>query len=84
MRARLSVPLVAGAALLAAAPAVRAQNPPQAAAPALTVLDTGQTAPDFSLTGATRFGVLRDQVRLSSFRGKTVVLAFFFKARTRG
>ncbi len=80
MRARLSVPLVAGAALMAAAPAVRAQNP----SAELPVLDTGQVAPDFSLTGATRFGVLRDPVRLSSFRGKTVVLAFFFKARTRG
>ena len=80
MRARLSVPLVAGVALMAAAPAVPAQNP----SPALAVLDTGQVAPDFSLTGATRFGVLRDPVRLSSFRGKTVVLAFFFKARTRG
>jgi hypothetical protein len=81
MRARLSVPLIAGAAALAAAPAARAQNP---APPPLQVLDTGRVAPDFSLTGATRFGVLRDPVRLSSFRGKTVVLAFFFKARTRG
>lgn len=77
---RRSVLYVAGAALLAAAPAARAQNP----APQLPVLDTGQVAPDFSLTGATRFGVLKDQVRLSAFRGKTVVLAFFFKARTRG
>jgi len=41
-------------------------------------------APDFSLTGSTRFGILKDPVRLSNFRGKTVVLAFFFKARTRG
>ncbi len=73
-----------GAAVVAAAPAARAQNPPAAAAPTLTVLDTGQVAPDFALTGATRFGVLKDQVRLSAFRGKTVVLAFFFKARTRG
>ncbi len=74
---------LAGAVVVAAAPAARAQNPP-AAAPALTVLDTGVVAPDFSLTGATRFGILREPVRLSDFRGKTVVLAFFFKARTRG
>ncbi len=80
MSARLSVPLVVGAALMVAAAAVRAQN----AAPTLTVLDSGQVAPDFSLTGATRFGVLKDPVRLSAFRGKTVVLAFFFRARTRG
>jgi hypothetical protein len=81
---RHSVLAVAGAALVAAAPSARAQNPPAPAAPALTVLDTGQVAPDFSVTGATRFGVLKDQVRLSAFKGKTVVLAFFFKARTRG
>ena len=81
---RRSVLAVAGAALVAAAPAARAQNPPAPAAPTLTVLDTGQVAPDFSLTGATRFGILRDPVRLSDYRGKVVVLAFFFKARTRG
>jgi len=81
---RRSVFAVAGAALVAAAPAARAQNPPAAPAPTLTVLDTGVVAPDFSLTGATRFGILKAPVRLSDFRGKTVVLAFFFKARTRG
>ena len=41
-------------------------------------------APDFSLPGATRYGVLAKPVRLSDFTGKTVVLAFFFKARTSG
>ncbi len=75
---------LAGAALVAAAPAAGAQNPSAPAAPTLTVLDTGQVAPDFSLTGATRTGILKEPVRLSDFRGKTVVLAFFFKARTRG
>jgi hypothetical protein len=80
---RLPVFFLAGAAALAAAPAAPAQNPAPAPPP-LPVLDTGRIAPDFSLTGATRFGVLRDPIRLSSFRGKTVVLAFFFKARTRG
>jgi len=79
---RRSVFAVAGAALVAAAPAARAQNAP--AVPALTVLDTGVAAPDFALVGATRFGILKDPVRLSDFKGKTVVLAFFFKARTRG
>ena len=80
MRARLTVPLVAGVALAAMAPSAYAQRP----APELPPLEVGQPAPDFALTGATRFGVLKDPVRLSSFRGKTVVLAFFFKARTRG
>ena len=34
--------------------------------------------------GATRYGVLKSPVHLSDFKGKTVVLAFFFKVRTRG
>ena len=78
MRARLSVPLLAGAAL-AAVPAARAQQ-----APRYPVAAVGQQAPDFALTGATRYGILRDPVRLSDFRGKTVVVAFFYKARTKG
>lgn len=41
-------------------------------------------APDFTIAGATRYGLLRDPVRLSDFRGQTVVLAFFFQARTKG
>jgi hypothetical protein len=47
-------------------------------------LKIGAVAPDFSLPGATRYGVLTTPVRLSDFKGKTVVLAFFFKARTSG
>ena len=80
MHARLTVPLIAGAALAAVAPPMRAQQP----APQAPTLEVGQPAPDFALTGATRFGILKDPVRLSSYRGKTVVLAFFFRARTRG
>jgi hypothetical protein len=49
-----------------------------------TPLEVGTLAPDFAVPGATRYGVLRDPVKLSDFRGKTVVLAFFFRARTRG
>jgi len=47
-------------------------------------LAVGTVAPDFTLSGATRYGVLRGPVQLADFRGKTVVLAFFFKARTKG
>jgi peroxiredoxin Q/BCP len=65
-----------------AAPGVRAQQP--AAPPDPQPLAVGAAAPDFTLPGATRYGVLRTPVRLSDFKGKTVVLAFFFKARTRG
>ena len=50
----------------------------------LRPLEIGASAPDFSLPGATRYGVLADPVRLSDFKGKTVVLAFFYKARTNG
>ena len=48
------------------------------------LLEVGEMAPDFELPGATRFGVLQDPVRLSDYRGDTVVLAFFFRVRTRG
>jgi peroxiredoxin Q/BCP len=62
--------------------AVAMQQP--AAPPGPPALDVGVVAPDFTMPGATRFGTLRNPVRLSDFKGKTVVLAFFYKARTRG
>ncbi len=43
----------------------------------------GDAAPDFRLPIATAAGV-GDSLTLSSLQGKTVVLAFFPKARTRG
>lgn len=76
--------LVAGsAAFVAAAPAARAQGGATGAS-APSAPDVGQEAPDFTARGATRYGVLGEPVKLSDFRGKTVVLAFFFKARTKG
>jgi hypothetical protein len=53
-------------------------------APAQEAPNVGEAAPDFTAAGATRYGLLRDSVRLADFRGKTVVLAFFYKARTKG
>lgn len=47
-------------------------------------LAVGEEAPDIQVTGATRYGLLREPVQLSDFRGKTVVLAFFFRARSPG
>lgn len=44
----------------------------------------GDMAPDFTLSGARAGQVLTTPVKLSDYRGKTVVLAFFFKARTSG
>src|SRR5688500_11009529 len=69
-------------ALLVLPACARAQQPAAAAvsrAPAV-----GAMAPDFALPGATRYGLLADSVRLSEYRGNTVVLAFFFRARTKG
>jgi len=54
------------------------------APPSPPALEVGAVAPDFAMPGATRFGTLRNPVRLSDYKGKTVVLAFFFKVRTRG
>jgi thioredoxin-dependent peroxiredoxin len=70
---------------LAGAPAVLAAQQP-AAPPVDTTppLEIGAVAPDFTMKGATRYGVLASPVHLSDFKGKTVVLAFFFKARTSG
>lgn len=68
-------------AVLALAAPLAAQEPQQPAAPPLEV---GAVAPDFALPGATRYGVLKDPIKLSDFKGRTVVLAFFFRARTRG
>jgi hypothetical protein len=65
---------------LAATPAVLAAQ--QSAAP--PPLEIGAVAPDFTMSGATRYGVLASPVHLSDFKGKTVVLAFFYKARTSG
>ena len=65
------------AALLFAAPAAA-----QAAQPAPKV-DTGMAAPAFAAPGANKDGVLKS-VSLADYKGKTVVLAFFYKARTKG
>jgi hypothetical protein len=67
--------------LALAPPALLAQQSPPAGS---TPLQVGAVAPDFTLPGATRYGVLAKPIHLSDFKGKTVVLAFFFKARTSG
>jgi len=78
-------PLHVVLALAAAPAALAAQQPAAPAAPAPPpALEVGTVAPDFTVSGATRYGVLRTPIHLSDFKGKTVVLAFFFKARTRG
>jgi cytochrome oxidase Cu insertion factor (SCO1/SenC/PrrC family) len=66
---------------LAGAPALLAA---QKGPPATPPLEVGAVAPNFTMKSATRYGVLANPVRLSDFKGKTVVLAFFYKARTSG
>jgi len=61
-----------------------AAPPPPPAPPSPPAPEVGAVAPGFAMPGATRYGTLRNPVRLSDYKGKTVVLAFFFKARTRG
>jgi hypothetical protein len=61
-----------------------APAPAPAAAPVPMGPPIGSTAPDFTLPGATRYGLLKAPIRLSDYRGQTVVLAFFVQARTRG
>ena len=77
------------ALLVLAAVSARGQQPsgsqpPPPAQPALPMPAVGDMAPDFTIHGATRYGVLANRPRLSEFKGQTVVLAFFFQARTRG
>lgn len=78
------IPAAALAASALLVPALRAEAQAAPAAPTPQPLEVGAVAPDFTLPGSTRFGLLKDPVRLSDFRGKTVVLAFFFRSRTRG
>jgi peroxiredoxin Q/BCP len=58
-----------------------AQTP---APPPVTGLKVGEMAPDFTLGGSTKDGLLPKPIHLADFRGQTVVLAFFPKARTKG
>jgi len=57
---------------------------PPAPPPGPAALAVGAVAPDFALRGATRYGTLKNPVRLSDYKGETVVLAFLFEARTKG
>ena len=79
--ATLSIAIGTSVVAFAAAGAQQAASSTPAAAPGPAVNDV---APDFSLSGADRYGLLKTPVKLSDYRGRTVVLAFFFQARTKG
>src|SRR5262245_17606389 len=76
-----AVPLAVGLMIASSSVAMAQQPKPGTAATAPAV---GDMAPDFSLPGASRYGLLKEPVKLSAFRGQTVVIAFFPKARTKG
>jgi peroxiredoxin Q/BCP len=92
--ARTASQTLALGALLIAAPTLGAQATPAttaapaagaaAGAPAGRAPDVGDMAPDFTLPAASAGQVLAKPLKLSDYRGKTVVLAFFPKARTSG
>jgi len=75
---------IAAFALLAGSLAVGAPADAAAQQAGSGLLAVGEMAPDFALPGATRYGLLQEPVRLSDYRGETVVLAFFFRVRTPG
>jgi peroxiredoxin Q/BCP len=71
--------------LLTIATSLGAQQPSATpAAPTTPLPAVGEMAPDFAINGSTRYGLLRQTLRLSDLKGQTVVLAFFVRARTRG
>ena len=77
MRRLATAGLLAGALMLGATANTAAQEGPQ-------LMAVGEAAPAIEFTGATRYGVIPEPMSLSDFRGETVVLAFFFRARTGG
>lgn len=83
-RTRMAGVGISLAALACASAPVPAQPPTPAAAPRTPPPAVGAIAPDFTLRGATRYGLLAKPASLSDYKGRTVVLAFFFRARTRG
>ena len=74
--------LLAMGALVGQGVGLAAQQAPAAAD--TTPLAVGTMAPDFVLPGATKEGLTAKPLRLSDFRDQTVVIAFFYKARTKG
>ena len=83
MNIRTCTPLLGVLAFSLAAHTAGAQAAAQSKTPGV-VLNVGDVAPDFELRGATRYGLLATPARLADHRGETVVVAFFYKARTKG
>ena len=87
MRARTrfaTLTIAAGTSLAFAGGFAGAQQVSPAAAAVAAGPVVNDIAPDFTLQGADRYGLIKTPVKLSDFRGRTVVLAFFYQARTKG
>ena len=84
VRARNAALAVAVAALVMFGRVASGQQPAAPAPAAATGPAVNDVAPDFTLGGATRYGLLKTPVTLADYRGRTVVLAFFYQARTKG
>ena len=65
---------------VASAGTLSAQQP--AAAPVVNMV--GQRAPDFTLRAVNKDGFLSKPFHLTEHLGETIVLAFFYTARSRG
>lgn len=74
--------LFTAAFFAAAATATAGAQQPADTTPAIP--QVGSLAPDFAFRPITSKGISDRPVRLSDYRGQTVVLWFFIKARTRG
>ena len=82
----LGVVLAAACSRLATTTAAPIAAPPASGAVAATALampEVGSNAPNFAFTPVTKDGVGKPK-KLSDYKGQTVVLWFFIKARTRG
>ena len=82
MRIRSSLLYLSSLTLLASASAAAQQAPPAPDTSALPKV--GEVAPDFAFRPITSAGISAKPANLSDYRGQTVVLWFFIKARTRG
>ena len=77
-------PALAALALVIASTTIAQQPQPQQPDSAAPTPAIGDMAPDFTFRPISREGIASTPKKLSDYRGETVVLWFFIKARTRG
>ena len=77
------VAIACAKATQAPAPAPAAAPPQSVAGQTIAAPEVGANAPNFAFTPVTKDGIGKPK-KLSDYKGQTVVLWFFIKARTRG